>query len=47
VLEEALATTRKYVVAVDPNDRQVIIMDLEDRRPTNLLDMAGLEETSK
>ncbi len=47
VLEEALATIRKYVVAVDPNDRQVIIMELEERLPTNLLDMAGLEETSR
>ncbi len=47
VLEEALAAIRKYVVAVDPNDRQVIIMELEERLPTNLLDMAGLEETSR
>lgn len=47
VLEEALATIRKYVVAVDPNDTQVIIMDLQDRLPTNLLDMAGIEETSR
>ncbi|MDI9431266.1 MAG: SPFH domain-containing protein [Planctomycetota bacterium] len=45
VLEEALQDIRKYVVAVDPNNSQVIIIDLQDRLPTNLLDMAGIEET--
>ena len=37
VLEEALRGIRKYVVAGDPNDREVIIMDLQDKLPTNLL----------
>ncbi|HRS12055.1 MAG TPA: SPFH domain-containing protein [Sedimentisphaerales bacterium] len=44
-LEEVLPGIRKHVVAVDPNDRQVLIMDLQDKPPTNLLDMTGLEET--
>jgi len=44
-LEEVLPDVRKYIIAVDPNDRQVIIMDLQDKPPTNLLDMTGLEET--
>lgn len=34
VLEEALKGIRKYVVAADPNDRQVIIMDLQDQLST-------------
>jgi regulator of protease activity HflC (stomatin/prohibitin superfamily) len=45
VLEEALQDIRKYVVAVDPNDSQVIIVDLQDRLPTSLLDIGGIEET--
>lgn len=34
VLEEALRPLRKYLVASDPNDRQVIIMDLQDKLST-------------
>lgn len=45
VLEEALQDIRKYVVAVDPNDSQVIIVDLQDRLPLDLLDIGGIEET--
>ncbi len=47
VLEDALKTIRKYVVAVDPNDRQVIIMNLQDRLSNDLMDVAGIEETSR
>jgi membrane protease subunit HflK len=46
VLEEALQGLRKYVVAADPNDREVIILDLQEKAPTNLLDIAGIEESS-
>ena len=47
VLEEALRGIRKYVVAGDPNDREVIIMDLQDKLPTNLLSgIAGVQESS-
>ncbi len=42
VLEEALTGIRKYIVAADPNDREVIILDLQDKLPTNLLDIGGL-----
>jgi regulator of protease activity HflC (stomatin/prohibitin superfamily) len=45
VLEEALQGLRKYVVAADPNDREVIILDLQEKAPTNLLDIAGIEES--
>ncbi len=34
VLEEALKDIRKYIVASDPNDREVIIMDLQDKAST-------------
>jgi len=34
VLEEAMKGIRKYVVAADPNDHQVIIMDLQDQLST-------------
>jgi hypothetical protein len=47
VLEEVLPGIRKYVVAIDPNDTQVIIMNLEDRLPNNLLDMGVPQETSR
>ena len=41
-LEEGLKNIRKYVVAADPNDREVIILDLQDKLPTNLLDVGGV-----
>jgi regulator of protease activity HflC (stomatin/prohibitin superfamily) len=40
-LEEGLRNIRKYIVAADPNDREVIILDLQDKLPTNLLDVGG------
>jgi len=47
VLEEALPQIRKYVVATDPNDREVFIVDLYDKLPTDLLsDIAGVQESS-
>jgi membrane protease subunit HflK len=46
-LEEALRNIRKYVVAADPNDREVIVLDLQDKLQTNLLDVGGIEETKK
>lgn len=46
-LEQGLKNIRKYVVASDPNDREVIILDLQDKLPTNLLDIGGLEESRK
>lgn len=47
VLEEAMKNIRKYAVVADPNDRRVIIMDLADKRPTDLLsDIAGAQENS-
>ncbi len=42
-LEEGLKNIRKYVVAADPNDREVIILDLQDKPPTNLLDVGSVK----
>jgi regulator of protease activity HflC (stomatin/prohibitin superfamily) len=42
-LEEGLRGVRKYVVASDPNDREVIVLDLQDKLPTNLLDVGGVK----
>ncbi|MBP7050541.1 MAG: hypothetical protein KBE65_05965 [Phycisphaerae bacterium] len=36
-MEEALRGIRKYIMATDPNDRQVIIMDLQEKLDTDLL----------
>jgi len=47
VLEEAMKNIRKYVLAGDPKDRQVIIMELEDKLDTSLISqLAGAQETS-
>jgi regulator of protease activity HflC (stomatin/prohibitin superfamily) len=42
-LEEGLRHIRKYVVAADANDREVIVLDLQDKSPTNLLDIGGVK----
>jgi len=42
VLEEALPGIRKFVVAADPNDTQVIILDLQDKLKTDLLEIGSL-----
>lgn len=45
VLEEAMKNIRKYVVAGDPKDRQVIIMELQEKLDTSLLsEFAGVQE---
>ncbi len=42
-LEESLQGIRKYVVAADPNDTQVTIVDLQQEATVNLLDVGGME----
>ena len=45
-LEEAMRNIRKYVVAGDPKDRQVIILELQEKLDTSLLsEIAGVQET--
>ena len=46
VLEEALKDIRKFVVAADPNDREVVIVDLQEKLTPSLYDIGGLEESS-
>ncbi len=46
-LEDGLQYIRKYIVGADANDREVIIMDLQEKLPTNLLDIGALEESKR
>ncbi len=46
-LEETLKNIRKYVVAADPNDYQVIIIDVQEKLTPSIYDIAGLEENSE
>ena len=41
-IEEALTGIRKFVVAADPNDTQVITIDLQDKMKTDLLELGSL-----
>ena len=47
MLEEALKNIRKYVVVADPNDKPIIIIDLEEKLTPSLYDIGGFEESSK
>ncbi len=44
VLEEILPGLRKYVVVSDPNNSEVVIMNLEDKLTPDLYDIGGLPE---
>jgi regulator of protease activity HflC (stomatin/prohibitin superfamily) len=46
-LEEATKNIRKYVVAADPNDHQVIIIDVQEKLTPSLYDIGGFEEQSE
>jgi regulator of protease activity HflC (stomatin/prohibitin superfamily) len=47
MFEESLKNIRKYIVAADPNDQQVYIIDVQEKLAPNLYDIGGIEETSK
>jgi len=48
VLEEALENIRKYVVVADPNDKQIIIIDVQEKLiPDILSDIGGFKESSE
>ena len=46
VLEETLGNIKKYVVVADPNDTQVFIVDVTEKRIPSLYDL-GLKESGK
>jgi len=47
VLEESLKNIRKYIVAADPNDQQVYIIDVQGKLTPSVYDVVGLEEPSQ
>jgi len=47
VLEEALENIRIYVVVADPNDKQIIIIDIQEKLTPSLYDIGGFEESSE
>jgi regulator of protease activity HflC (stomatin/prohibitin superfamily) len=47
VLEEALSGIRKYVVVVDPNDAQVYIVDITEKRISSLYELGGYKESGR
>ncbi|MHC4584737.1 MAG: protease modulator HflK [Planctomycetota bacterium] len=47
-LEESLKNTRKYIVPADSNDKQMIIIDVQEKLiPTILDDISGFQETNQ
>jgi membrane protease subunit HflK len=47
VLEESLKNIRKYIVAADPNDKQIIIIDVQEKLTPSIYDIGGFEEISQ
>ena len=47
VLEESLKNIRKYVVAADPNDKQIFIIDIQEKLTPSIYDIGGFEEISQ
>ena len=47
MLEESLKNIRKYIVAADPNDKQIFIIDVQEKLTPNIYDIGGFEETNK
>jgi len=46
VLEEALRGIRKYIIVSDPNDSEVVIMDLQEQLTPDLYKIGGLPENN-
>jgi len=44
VFEQALEYARKFVIAADPNDNQVFIIDVEEKLTPSLYELTGFEE---
>ncbi|MFB0551909.1 MAG: protease modulator HflK [Phycisphaerae bacterium] len=46
-LEEGLKNIRKYIVVADANDKQVIIINVEEQQTPSIYDIANIEESSE
>jgi membrane protease subunit HflK len=46
ILEEILPGVRKYIVVSEPNDSQVVIMDLQEKLTPDLYEIGGLPENN-
>ena len=46
-LEESLKKIRKIVVAADPNDKQIMIIDVQEKLIPSIYDVGGFEETGQ
>jgi len=46
-LEEALGNIKKYVVVADPNDAQIFIVDVTEKRIPSLYELGGYRESGK
>ncbi len=47
MLEESLKNIRKYIVAADPNDQQIYIIDVQEKLTPSIYDIGGIEEPSQ
>jgi membrane protease subunit HflK len=47
VFEEALGDIRKYVVVADPNDTQIFIVDITEKRIPSLYELGGYKESGR
>jgi regulator of protease activity HflC (stomatin/prohibitin superfamily) len=47
MLEESLKNIRKYIVAADPNDKQIIIIDVQEKLTPSIYDIGGFEEITQ
>jgi len=47
VFEEGLEKIRKFIFVADPNDKQVFIIDLQEKLTPDLYELGGLEESTE
>ena len=47
VFEEGLEKIRKFIFVAGPNDKQVFIIDLQEKLTPGLYDLGGLEESTE
>ncbi|MGD2095204.1 MAG: SPFH domain-containing protein [Phycisphaerales bacterium] len=47
MLEDALNKIRKYVVAAEPDDQQIYIIDVQEKLTPSIYDVTGIQESSE